>query len=401
MFVQSEPTILHADADSFFASVEQRDDPSLRDRPVIVGPGVVLAASYEAKACGVRGGMGRASARRLCPEAVVVPPRFSAYVEASKALFALFRDTAPVVEGLSMEEAFLDVRGLEHISGSPSEIAVRLRRRARQRVGLAVTVGVARTKVLAKLASRAAKPDGLLVVPVEGELDFLLPLQVEQLWGVGPATAERLHARGIRTVRQLAQVGEGALMAMLGRAAGRHLHALAHNRDPRPVRGNRRRGSFGSQHALGRWSGPPEELDTILAGLVDRVTRRMRAAGRAGRTVVLRLRFADFSRATRSHTLPRATAASDMVLTTARALLAAAMPTVESRGLTLIGIAVANIDPAYSGVQLTLPLGRARREDLDAVLDELRERYGPEVITRAARLGRGPRLSSYLLPGDA
>ena len=225
---------MHADLDAFYASVEQRDDPSLRGRPVIVGGGVVLAASYEAKARGVRTAMGGAQARRLCPDAVVVGPRMSAYTEASKAVFEVFDDTTPLVEGLSIDEAFLDVRGLERISGTPVEIARRLRRRVLEQVGLPITVGVARTKFLAKVASGVAKPDGLLVVPPDGELEFLHPLPVERLWGVGRVTAEKLHQRGLRTVGQVARLAEGTLVDMLGRASGRQLHALAHNRDPRP-----------------------------------------------------------------------------------------------------------------------------------------------------------------------
>src|ERR1700744_4569414 len=201
-------TILHADLDSFYASVEQRDDPRLRGRPVIVGAGVVLAASYEAKARGVRTAMGGSTARRLCPDAVVVPPRMSAYSEASKAVFAVFEDTAPVVEGLSIDEAFLDVRGLDHISGTPVEIAACLRRRVRREVGLPITVGVARTKFLAKVASAVAKPDGLLVVPAGGELEFLHPLPVERLWGVGRVTSAKLRGRGITTVAEVAALPE-------------------------------------------------------------------------------------------------------------------------------------------------------------------------------------------------
>ncbi|HEY7151171.1 MAG TPA: DNA polymerase IV, partial [Solirubrobacterales bacterium] len=210
------PSILHADADAFFASVEQRDDPGLRGRPTIVGAGVVMAASYEARACGVEGGMSGWRARRLCPDAVVVPPRFSAYVEASRGLFNLFEETAPLVEGLSLEEAFMDVRGLERISGSPQQIAERLRRRAREQVGLALTVGVARTKVLAKMASRAAKPDGLLVIDPDREAAFLRPLPVEALWGVGLVTAERLRAHGISTVGELERREEWELSRFLG-----------------------------------------------------------------------------------------------------------------------------------------------------------------------------------------
>src|SRR5581483_11132969 len=288
--------ILHADADAFYASVEQRDDPALRGRPVIVGAGVVLAASYEAKAFGVRTAMGGRRARRLCPGAVVVPPRMSAYAEASRQLFAVFEEAAPVVEGLSIDEAFLDVRGLEHIRGTPPEIAARLRRDVRERVGLPVTVGVATTKFLAKVASGVAKPDGLLVVPPERELAFLHPLPVERLWGVGPVTARKLRDRGITTVRQVAILPESVLVGMLGAASGRHLHALAHNLDPRPVERRRRRRSIGSQHARGRRPWTRESVDADLVALVDRVARRLRAAGRVGRTVVLRLRFDDYTR---------------------------------------------------------------------------------------------------------
>src|SRR5438034_231085 len=240
-FVSREATILHADVDSFYASVEQRDDPRLRGRPVIVGAGVVLAASYEAKAYGVRTAMGGRQARRLCPQAIVVAPRMSAYSEASKAVYRVFEDTTPLVEGLSIDEAFLDVRGMRRLAGTPVEIARRLRCEVRRRVGLPITVGVARTKFLAKVASGVAKPDGLLVVPPGGELAFLHPLPVERLWGVGSITARKLHDRGIATVGAVAQLAESSLVSMLGRAAGRHLHALAHNRDPRRVRGRRRR----------------------------------------------------------------------------------------------------------------------------------------------------------------
>jgi DNA polymerase-4 len=390
-------TILHADLDAFYASVEQRDDPRLRGRPVIVGAGVVLAASYEAKAHGIRTAMGGKVARRLCPHAVVVPPRMSAYSEASKAVYRVFDDHCPLVEGLSIDEAFLDVRGMERIAGSPVEIAVRLRRAVRDRVGLPITVGVARTKFLAKVASGVAKPDGLLVVPPSRELAFLHPLPVEALWGVGRVTAGRLREQGIATVAEVARLGEGTLVEMLGRAAGRHLHALAHNYDPRPVQARRRRGSIGSQRALGRRPRSPEAVDAILVGLVDRVTRRMRAAGRVGRTVVLRLRFGDFARVTRSHTLPHATSEMQPVLVTARILLAGAMPMIEARGLTLVGIAVANLADDRA-VQLLLPFDRRNGGALDAAVDEVRERYGSNAIMRAALLGRDQGLTVPLLP---
>jgi DNA polymerase-4 len=392
-----EATILHADLDAFYASVEQRDDPRLRGRPVIVGGGVVLAASYEAKAYGIRTAMGGAQARRLCPDAIVVAPRMSAYAEASRAVYRVFEDTTPLVEGLSIDEAFLDVRGMRRISGTPAQIAARLRREVRERVGLPITVGVARTKFLAKVASGVAKPDGLLVVPPERELAFLHPLPVEALWGVGRVTAGKLHDRGIMTVGHVAQLPEALLVSMLGRAGGRHIHALAHNRDPRPVHVRRRRGSIGSQRALGRAPRSADEIDAVVVGLVDRVTRRMRAAGRVGRTVVLRLRFGDFSRATRSHTLPWATAHTQTILATARGLLATALPMIERQGLTLVGVTVANLENGRA-VQLTLPFDRHDGDALDAALDEVRDRFGSTAITRAVLLGRDEDLSVPLLP---
>jgi DNA polymerase-4 len=390
-------TILHADLDAFFASVEQRDDPELRGKPVIVGAGVVMAASYEARARGVRGAMGGRQARRLCPQAVVVSPRMSAYSEASKAMFRVFEDATPLVEGLSIDEAFLDVRGMQRLVGTPTEMAVRLRRDVREQVGLPITVGVARTKFLAKVASGVAKPDGLLVVPPGNELGFLHPLPVERLWGVGPVTAQKLRMRGFLTVGQVAALAETALVAMLGPAAGRQLHALAHNRDRRRVQPGRRRGSIGSQRALGRKPRSYAELDATLVGLVDRVTGRMRRAGRAGRTVVLRLRFDDFSRATRSHTLPRATAETHVILTIARGLLAGELPTIERRGLTLIGVAVANLQ-SDRGVQLALPFASAGGLALDTVVDEIRSRFGTSAITRAVLLGRDRGFEMPLLP---
>jgi DNA polymerase-4 len=328
---------------------------------------------------------------------VVVEPRFSAYVEASKAMFRVFEDASPLVEGLSIDEAFLDARGLGHISGTPIEIAARLRRDVRERVGLAVTVGVATTKFLAKVASAVAKPDGLLVVPPGGELVFLHPLPVDRLWGVGPVTATKLRDRGIRTVGEVAQLEEALLVAMLGPAGGRHLHALAHNRDPRRVRPGRRRGSIGSQRALGRGPRSPEAVDAAVVGLVDRVTRRMRAAGRVGRTVVLRLRFADYSRATRSHTLPRPTAETHAILTTARWLLAAALPTIERRGLTLVGVAVANLEDDRA-VQLALPFDRYTGGALDEAMDQARDRFGSRAVVRAVLLGRDRGWEMPLLP---
>ncbi|SFP03539.1 DNA polymerase-4 [Amycolatopsis arida] len=396
--MSTEGPILHADLDAFYASVEQRDDPRLRGRPVIVGTGVVLAASYEAKAYGVRTAMTGAHARGLCPHAAVVPPRMAAYAEASKAVFAVFRQTTPLVEGLSIDEAFLDVGGLHRIAGPPSRIAARLRAEVAERVGLPITVGVARTKFLAKVASGVAKPDGLLVVPPDGELDFLHPLPVERLWGVGAVTARRLRDRGITTVGQVAALQEAELVALLGRATGRHLHALAHNHDPRPVRVGRRRRSMGAQRALGRRPRSPAELDAVLVALVDRLARRLRAARRVCRTVTLRLRFADFSRASRAHTLPRPTADTETVLATARELLAAALPRITAEGITLLGVALSNLDDEGAPVQLTLPFEEQRAATLDAALDGVRDRFGSRAVTRAVLLGRDDGPSVPLLP---
>jgi DNA polymerase-4 len=392
----SAPTILHADVDSFFASVEQRDDPRLRGRPVVVGSWVVLAASYEAKAYGIRTAMGGHQARRRCPHAVVVTPRMSAYSEASKAMFEVFEDTTPLVEGLSIDEAFLDVRGLERLAGPAPEIAARLRRKVRQEVGLPITVGVARTKFLAKVASGVAKPNGLLVVPPDGELDFLHPLPVERLWGVGRVTAEKLHGRGLTTVGQVARLDEAALVHMLGRASGRQLHALAHNRDPRRVETGRRRRSIGSQRALGRGPRTRDDVDATLVALVDRVARRLRAGHRVCRTVVLRLRFADYSRATRSQTLVQATAQTKVILETARELFAAATPVIQDRGLTLVGIAVTNLE-RDDGIQLALSFD-PRWDDLDLALDLVRDRFGSSAVTRAVLLGRSPGVVMPVLP---
>ncbi len=411
-------SILHADLDAFYASVEQRDDPALRGKPVVVGGGVVLAASYEARAFGVRSAMGGRERERRCPDAIVLPGRWPAYLEASRAVFAVFERSAITVERISIDEAFLDVSGLERISGSPEVIAAQLRHEVRAEVGLPISVGVATTKSVAKVASNAAKPDGLVVVPAGGEPAFLGPLPVEALWGVGPATAARLRAAGITTVGRLASTQETTLMVLVGRAAGRHLHAVANARDPRPVRAGRRRRSFGAQSALGRGARTPVELDARLLALVDRVTRRMRTSGRVGRTVTLRLRFADGTRATRSHTLPRATAATEPIVATLRTLLADAGPLVERQGITLIGVTVSGIEGDGGGGQLELALdGRPAAADavrpaldtalggrgpaLDAVLDDVRERFGAGAVKRAALLSTDEDAVPWLMSGDA
>jgi DNA polymerase IV len=346
-------SILHADVDAFFASVAQRDDPALRGLPVVVGSWVVMAASYEARAYGVRSAMPTSRARRLCPDLVIASPSFDAYVEASRAMFEILDRCGAVVERAGLEEAFLDVSGC---SEGAVEIAARLRRQVREEAGLPLSVGVARTKLLAKIASRSAKPDGLFVVPVEQELSFLHRLPVERLWGVGAATSGKLHARGIRTVAQAAALSEAQLMAICGKAAGRYVHAVAHNREPRPVRARRGRRSFGAQRALGRRERTRAELDEALAGLAERVTGRMQRKRRAGRTVVLRLRFGDYTRATRSCTLAYTTADPAPVAAALRALLDEAMPLVARRGITLVGVTVTNLDAGVGDDQLALPL---------------------------------------------
>ncbi len=397
----SEATILHADLDAFYASVEQRDDPRLRGRPVIVGAGVVLAASYEARGCGVRTAMGGRQARRLCPSAVVVRPRMSAYAEASKAVYRVFEDMAPLVEGLSIDEAFLDVRGLEHISGTPLEIAARLRRVVLEQVGLPITVGVARTKFLAKVASGVAKPDGLLVVPPDGELGFLQPLPVERLWGVGRVTARRSsNDRGI----QHGGPGRGAQRGSARRdARPRHRTAPSRARaQPRPTAGRSRAGvggSIGSQRALGR--------STARARRGRHRARRARrprhrdgceAAGRVGRTVVLRLRFDDYSRATRSHTLARATADTHTILAAMRALLQDALPLIERRGPDARRVVGREPGRRRRPSSSSLPLDPYADGALDASLDEIRRRFGAKAVTRAVLLGRELGPSVPLLP---
>lgn len=390
-------SILHADLDAFYASVEQRDDPRLRGVPVIVGGGVVLAASYEAKAFGVRTASGVSVARRLCPDAVVVPPRMRAYTEASRAVFDVFGRTTPIVEALSIDEAFLDVSGLGRIAGTPVEIAATLRREVYREVGLPITVGVARTKFLAKVASAVGKPDGLLHVPPDRELEFLHPLPVERLWGVGRVTSTKLRGAGIHTVGQLAHESEDRLTHLLGTSYAYHLHALAWARDPRKVDTGRRRKSVGAQCALGSGTRSAEDIAAVLMSLVDRVSARLRRADRAGRTVVLRLRLGDYTRITRSHTLRMPTAQTDAILAAARSLLDEAMSTITQRGITLVGIAVQNLQPV-APMQLELPFDADTASPLDGARDLVRERFGSSALTRATLLGRGSGIEVPLLP---
>jgi len=403
MFVSGEATVLHADLDSFYASVEQRDDPALRGRPVIVGGGVVLAASYEAKAYGVRTAMGGAQARQLCPRAVVVPPRMAAYTQASGAVFDVFHDTSPLVEAISVDEAFIDVGGLRRVSGTPVQIAARLRSEVRDRVGLPITVGIARTKFLAKVASQEAKPDGLLLVPPGRELAFLHPLPVRRLWGVGAVTADKLHAHGIETVADVAELSESMLASLVGAAMGGRLYALSRNIDRRRVSTGGHRRSVGAQRALGRAGNrmSPAEIDAVVIGLIDQIATRMRTAGRTGRTVTLRLRFNDFGRATRSRTLPRATCSTHVLLEAARGLVAAAAPLIAERGLTLVGFAVSGIAAVdrYGAEQLVLPFSTGdEHAAVDAAIDRVRRRYGKSALTLGVLVGHDAGLEMPRLP---
>ncbi|WAC57454.1 DNA polymerase IV [Gordonia sp. SL306] len=392
-----EATILHADLDSFYASVEQRDDPELRGRPVIVGGGVVLAASYEAKACGVRTPMPGREARALCPRAVVVSPRFDAYMEASRAVFEIFHDTTPVVEGISVDEAFLDVGGLRRVSGSPVEIGQRLRARVATEVGLPITVGIARTKFLSKVASAVGKPDGLLEVAPGTELAFLHPLPVRRLWGVGAITEAKLADAGITSVGDLAAFGEHGLCGLLGPGTGRHLYALSMARDPRRVETGRRRRSIGSQRALGRRPKSEADIEATLVAIVERLGKRLRGAERVCRTVVLRLRFDDFSRATRSRSFLESTDRTDIVMAVARGLLTDAMPLIRERGCTLIGLSLTSLDD-HDSVQLALPFDSDRGIELDIAMDLLRNRFGRDAVTRAVLVGRHHGDDAPMLP---
>lgn len=399
--VSSPRSILHADLDAFYASVEQRDDPTLRDRPMMVGGGVVLAASYEARAMGVRTAMSGGEARRRCPGIIEVPARMSAYSEASAAVFEIFRDTTPEVEGLSIDEAFLDVTGLRRLRGGPVGIARRLRERVLDEVGLVISVGLASTKFLAKVASGVSKPDGLLVVPVGGELAFLHPLPVEKLWGVGVVTAQKLNERGLFTVAQVAEMDEAALVSILGAGSGHHLHALAHNRDPRRIDSGRRRRSIGSQRSFARRGRDRQGLDrqdcdAVLLEVVDGVSHRLRNADRVARTVVLRLRFGDFQQATRSRTLAQATSSTEPILATARSLLDGVWPEAERRGLTKIGISVSGLS-CDSAIQMAFDFDDRRPIELDEAMDQIRDRFGKRSIGRTTLVNRSDR-SVPLLP---
>ena len=398
--MRDAPTLLHLDLDAFFASVEQRDDPNLRGRPVVVGGtagrGVVAAASYEARAFGVHSAMPSARARRLCPDAVFLPPRFDAYEAASRSVMAILRSVTPLVEPLSLDEAFLDVAGAGRTHGEPPTIAAALRAQIREEVWLTASVGAATTKMLAKIASDLAKPDGVLIVAPGTELEVLHPLPVRRLWGVGPATHERLERFGVVTVGDLAALPEATLVATLGPSAGRHLHALAWNRDERPVEPGRAVKSVGQEETFASDRHDRVELGRELDRMVDGVTQRLRRASLVGRTVQVKLRYHDFRTVTRAHTLDRATDLAAEVGPVARGLLDGLEL---GDGVRLLGVSVSGLVDAATPVveQLALdatPEGagrddRATRDALERTIDAVRERFGADAVGSAARTERG------------
>ncbi len=376
------PDILHVDLDAFYASVEQLEDPSLAGRPVMVGGtgdrGVVAAASYEARTYGVHSAMPTVRARRLCPDGVFLPARHDLYADYSTRVFAILRDFTPLVEGISVDEAFLDVGGARRLFGPPVEVARAIKRRVRDEVGITCSVGLATTKLLAKLASDDAKPDGLLVIEPGRELAYLHPLPVERLWGVGPATRNRLDTFGVTTVGDLAAVPEESLVAALGRAQGRHLHALAWNRDDRPVTPEHEAKSVSAEETFPHDIADPDVLRHEVRLLAARVCRRLRRADLTGRTVTLKARFPDFSTVTRSTTLDEPTDSDGAVADAAIALLDRLDM---SPGFRLIGVGVSNLDHPDAR-QEALPFDTARRPAVDAAVDAVRDRFGPDILRR-------------------
>ena len=386
------PTILHADLDAFYASVEQLLDPSLRGKPIAVGGGVVLAASYEAKAFGVRGGMAGWRARELCPRLHFVAGRFSEYQRLGDAAIGVIGDYTPLVERLSIDEAFADVGGSTDLFGSPLEIARTIRRRVRDEVGLPISVGLARTKHMAKIASQVAKPDGLIAVDPAKELEFLHDLPVELMWGVGPVTKARLEAIGVRTIGQLAAMPGRRLEQLLGRVLGDKLTALAWNCDLREIKTSRRAQSAGAQSALGRRPADPGIFRPTLRHLADRVASRLRAKSRSGRTITVRVRFADLRSVTRSVTLPAPISATTTLAEVAEALVRGALadhPT--EKTISLLAISVSHLETRPL-IQLELPLGidgECRRPGAtagrarwtaDRAVDAIRDRFGWDAV---------------------
>src|SRR5271169_3552634 len=383
-----ETTILHADLDAFYASVEQLLDPSLREKPIAVGGGVVLAASYEARAFGVRGGMSARRARELCPRLTFVSGHFKEYERLGNAAIEVVRDFTPLVERISIDEAFADVAGCARLFGPPAEIAKTIRRRVRAELGLPISVGVARTKHLAKIASQVAKPDGLVVVDADTELDFLHGLPVELMWGVGPITKARLAEIGVLTIGQLAKTPGWSLEQLLGPASGEKLVALAWNRDPREIKTHRRTGSAGAQSAIGRRPAEERVFRPTLIHLADRIGTRLRAKSRPGRTVTVRVRFANLNSATRSVTLAAPISATVILAEIAEQLVRAVLADhPDEKTISLLAISVSHLEEHWD-VQLELPLGlryEARRPGTkkgmarraaDCAVDRIRDRFG-------------------------
>jgi DNA polymerase-4 len=388
---QTTATILHADLDSFYASVEQLFDPSLLGKPIAVGGGVVLAASYEAKAFGVQGGMSGRKARELCPQLIFVGGHFQDYQRLGDAAIKVLGDFTPLVERISIDEAFADVAGTEHLFGPPVEIAKTIRRRVRDELGLPISIGIARTKHLAKIASQVAKPDGLLAVDPLNEIAFLHGLPVGLMWGVGPATRVRLAEAGVLTIGQMAETSPRSLRRLLGEAVGDKLAALAWNRDPREIRTERRAHSAGAQSALGRRPATEKVFRPTLRHLADRIGSRLRAKARSGRTVTVRVRFADMRAVTRSLTLPAPIAATAILAEIAEELVRGVLGDHPGeRTISLLAISVSNFD-CEPALQLELPLGLADEKRLpgaarggarftaDRALDRIRERFGWEA----------------------
>jgi DNA polymerase IV len=404
--MRSAATILHADLDAFYAAVAVRDDPSLQGLPVAVGGGVILAATYEARRHGVRSAMGGAEARRRCPELKIVPARFDEYVATSRDVMEIFERFTPHVEAISIDEAFLDVAGSVGLFGSPESIGQQLRSTIRAEVGLPISVGVASTKHLAKIASRVAKPDGLIVVPPGREDDFLHPLPVTYLWGVGPVGEERLARYGIRTIGELAGFRPDTLASWLGDHWGPHLWHLANNRDARPVERDRSAGSVGAQSASRATE--VEARHRVLLNLAERIGTRLRRKSRAGQRVTVRVRFGDMTAVTRAATLPGPIAETDAIYRQASSLADALVAErAEGREVNLVGISISMLHRAPH-IQLELdllgleedPVVRAgsvenvRRHDLDAAVDRARERFGRQAVRRAANLGHEPEVRS-------
>jgi DNA polymerase-4 len=407
------PAILHVDLDAFFASVEQLEDPNLRGRPVVVGGlgprGVVAAASYEARRFGVYSATPMARARRACPDAVFLAPRFDVYSAKSREVMAVLESVTPLVEPISMDEAFLDVSGARRLSGPGPEIAATIRRRVREETGLSASVGVAGTKMLAKIASDDAKPDGLLVIPLGGELAYLHPLPVERLWGVGPATRTRLARYGVRTVGELAALPEATVVSALGAAQGHHLHELAWNRDERGVEPGREVKSVGHEETFPTDVLDREVLEHEVLRLADKVAARLREAGRSARTVQLKLRYADFATITRSRTLTDPTDLARDLARTATALLDAVDL---GDGVRLLGVSAQQLEVAHA-VQGSLPFDevdggpalddRAERGRLERSVDEVRARFGSDAVVAARFAGPHPASPDTRSPasGDA